>query len=325
MITSDQRTNLIDLAFDWYRLNGFPYLSMRDFDLWQEFYKLCSCSLKEKDKYLEISTIGISIINYFHKHIFNSHAFGMKAPINSYFDDKLLRKSIELALDTTKKITNTSVLNKLKIVSGTQMCSNFRPTIAKFIYDKYGGDGFKILDPCTGYGGRLLGFMASKHILDEYVGVDPVTVTCNKNLQMSRFFQYQDKVMLFNRPFEDISLDCNYFNLAFTSPPYFKKEIYSNDETQSCNRYPDYHNWLMGFWHKTIDKVFHYLKPNGVFVINIQDISISNKNYPLIDDTLNYACKRKFMKEDELYMKFSGFGSNLKKFKVEHIFILRKQ
>ena len=45
----------------------------------------------------------------------------------------------------------------IKIYSGTQSVSNFRPTEEELIYEKY-GDGV-VWDMSCGWGGRLLGFI----------------------------------------------------------------------------------------------------------------------------------------------------------------------
>ena len=54
----------------------------------------------------------------------------------------------------------------IKIYSGTQSVSNFRPT-EKLIYERYGGDGV-VWDMSCGWGGRLLGFIQKYQTLHWY-------------------------------------------------------------------------------------------------------------------------------------------------------------
>ena len=61
----------------------------------------------------------------------------------------------------------------------------------------------------------------------------------------------------------------NYFDLYFTSPPYFDTERYSDDETQSYIKFPTYSGWVKGFYRETIYNACRALKNDGVFVINI--------------------------------------------------------
>ena len=61
----------------------------------------------------------------------------------------------------------------------------------------------------------------------------------------------------------------NYFNLSFTSPPYFDTERYSEDESQSYKKFPTYAGWVKGFYQETINNTCDALSEDGVFGINI--------------------------------------------------------
>jgi hypothetical protein len=52
----------------------------------------------------------------------------------------------------------------------------------------------------------------------------------------------------------------NSVDLAFTSPPYFLQEKYSDDLTQSCVRYGDQESWLNEFMGQTLDNCAYCLK-----------------------------------------------------------------
>lgn len=60
-----------------------------------------------------------------------------------------------------------------------------------------------------------------------------------------------------------------YFDLYFTSPPYFNTEQYSDDESQSYKKFPTYKGWIDGFYRQTIYNACDVLKKDGVFGINI--------------------------------------------------------
>lgn len=334
----DRKERLIESAFQYYRSNGFPLPYLAPHELLTDFFKLEDTNLKVSKpqsimfeemavKELEVKGIGTNVANAFHPHIWDSHAIYMRSPMESFGSDKLLRRAIWLALETTGKITDASVRNKLKIVSGTQMCSNFRPAVAKAIYDLYAPPDATVLDPSCGYGGRLLGFLAS-HCTGIYVGVDPSVLTCAGNRNMAEFFGVDDRVILVNSPFEDLQITTlTEFNpsFAFTSPPYFKKEVYAEDDTQSSSRYQTYDGWLSGFWQPTVETVYRVLLLGSIFVINVQDVLISSKQYPLVTDTEEIARKAGFLLIDRLHMRFSGFGKGLKKWKTETVFVFQKE
>ena len=71
---------------------------------------------------------------------------------------------------------------------------------------------------------------------------------------------------------EYIDYPQNYFDICFTSPPYFKAEKYSDDEKQSWKNYNSQKNWLEGFLFTTLEKAWNSLREGGYLVINISDI-----------------------------------------------------
>jgi len=81
-------------------------------------------------------------------------------------------------------------------------------------------------------------------------------------------------------------------DLCFTSPPYFNKEIYSDDKEQSAIKFPNYEDWLSGFLEPTIKTYFDLLKENRYCLINIADLKIGeNQFHPLEQDTIQIAIK----------------------------------
>jgi hypothetical protein len=69
----------------------------------------------------------------------------------------------------------------------------------------------------------------------------------------------------------------NYFDIAFTSPPYFSVERYSYDDTQSWVRYKTIDEWNEQFLHKALGKIWKTLKKGGVLIVNIADVYASSK------------------------------------------------
>ena len=81
-------------------------------------------------------------------------------------------------------------------------------------------------------------------------------------------------------------------DLCFTSPPYFNKEIYSDDKEQSAIKFPNYEDWLSGFLEPTIKTYFDLLKEYRYCLINIADLKTGeNQFYPLEQDTIQIAIK----------------------------------
>jgi DNA modification methylase len=98
------------------------------------------------------------------------------------------------------------------------------------------------------------------------------------------------KVKLICSPAEDVNVESvrNQCDFAFTSPPYFCTEIYSEEDTQSCNRYKTGENWRDGFLAPTMRLQYAALKQGSIACMNVADVKIKGVVYPLVDWTL--AC-----------------------------------
>ena len=165
------------------------------------------------------------------------------------------------------------------------ICSQFKPNVAKSIYDMFKAK--TILDFSAGWGDRLAGFYAcdnTKH----YVGIDPNTnnhegykrqVEFYKKHQT--FFEDEKRVDLIPEPAEDVDYSEyeNHFDTIFTSPPYFNTEKYSDEDTQSYIRYKKIDDWNTNFLHKALDKMIPTLKVGGILAVNIADVFIVFESY----------------------------------------------
>ena len=64
----------------------------------------------------------------------------------------------------------------------------------------------------------------------------------------------------------------NSLDFAFTSPPYFDTERYSNEKTQSFLKFTNIESWKDKFLRKTIDNVYRGLKQNKFMALNVADV-----------------------------------------------------
>lgn len=291
---------IIQDAYEYFKEVGFPYPTLTLFQMKQELNKLANLELDACRR----STLAYRVADTFHKHRFHSSAIGMRAPIESFGIEKSFRKALKMELQGGGiKPGSMSFLN---MVNGTQACANFRPAYARMMYDKYGGENAVIFDSSTGYGGRLTGFLASG--CSRYIGVDPNTVTHKANQRLFKALKNGDKTCkLINLPAEDVNVDEHDIkgvaDFSFTSPPYFKKEIYSEEKTQSCHRHSEYEGWVNDFLKPMMKLNYDVLKPGGTTIINIEDVKIKGKLYPLVTPTIEAGKEAGFD-----YDKIEKFG-----------------
>ena len=281
--------DVIQTAFNDFRQRGFPYPSLPLFRCKMELNALAN--LNQAD--CLNSRVGYRIADTYNRHRFHSAAINMSSPYDSFMNDTRLLKVLSKQYASAKTF-EYGYLGFMSLVNGTQACSNFRPAFAKMLYNKYSPENGVVFDSSTGYGGRLVGFLGSH--CSAYHGTDPNTLTHEANTKMSGDLKNNKHVFLYNSPIEDLNIDhlIEQCDFSFTSPPYFKKELYSKEDTQSCNRYPEYQSWIDGFLKPMISKQFQVLKDGAICIINIEDVSISKKKYPLVEPTIAVAVESGF-------------------------------
>ena len=156
------------------------------------------------------------------------------------------------------------------------ICSQFKPNVAKVLYDKL--ESKSILDFSAGWGDRLAGFYASE-TGEFYLGIDPrkenhpIYEEQKQFYEKHRtFFEVDKKSMFVEYPAEDFEYKENMYDTVFTSPPYFSVERYSYDDTQSWVRYKDIDSWNKNFLQKTLGKLWPSIKSGGYLLVNIADV-----------------------------------------------------
>ena len=257
-------------------------------------------------------------------------------------------------------------------VTYCQYAVNFPPVIAKFLYQTYtedikNQDVINIWDPSAGWAGRLLGAISVKDDRQiHYIGTDPNTdhnlpngktkydsvaefyntKTNRANdalfepvLNTHKIFQCGSEVVKDNPEFQKYKGELDF---VFTSPPYFAKEIYSEDEAQSCHKFSTYADWRDNFLYPTLKTAVEYLKEDRYMAWNIADAVFDNVTLPMEKDSIDYleSLGMKYIKTWKMKLAQMPGGNrvgedgkptaknfckvNGKWFKYEPIFIFKK-
>ena len=326
--TDEERERLVEWLFNLIRSrdNAVP-LHMWSDDIFNKIVSsLCDIdtNVTYQDGAYSLNNIGANILTQFFPEILDVVKSGKASPRDFFKDDKRLLGYCKTVL---KYCTSPLEMFKMMSFRGSSRCYNFRPATAKALYELYGKENSKVLDTSSGFGGRLLGFFTAKNTA-EYVGIDPNTAdSCNKFiLYMSRYFT--NKKAYVNRiGSEDFTVENypqyeNYFDISFTSPPYFNIERYSDDITQSHVKFNTYDAWIDGFYRNTIYNSCNSLKLDGVFAVNISWVD-NIKEYT--EEFLN-DCGFYIIKEDKYLLRIhpreSSYGSD-KMSKYEPIWVAK--
>ena len=202
-----------------------------------------------------------------------------------------------------------------------QPAVNFPPLTARYLYERYTDHinideledkQLNIYDPSSGWGGRILGAMSSKKQI-HYVGTDPNTDNFIDEVGISRYEYvanfYNNEVLEDNQFWDSEHKNTfHYFqegsehignhpdfqqykgklDMVFTSPPYFDREQYSEDEEQSFKSYPMYSDWRDNFLRPTLTNAYESLRNDRYLLWNIADIKIGKSTFhPLEQDSID--------------------------------------
>tara|TARA_Y100000296_G_scaffold86869_1_gene128341 strand:+ start:2616 stop:3887 length:1272 start_codon:yes stop_codon:yes gene_type:complete len=195
-------------------------------------------------------------------------------------------------------------------LSGGYVAAQFKPAVAQTVYDYYRAE--KVIDMSCGWGDRLAGFYTS-NLTKEYLGCDPNIASYELYKKQCRAYEellssplvpnevsFQDngdhfeirgekRVRIYNLPAEDMDWQGvveQPHDLMFSSPPYFKTEIYAlgqpGEDKQSWKRYSAYEGWRDKFLFKVIDDFQEVV--TGPIAINIVDPVTNSKRHFLEQD-----------------------------------------
>ena len=317
----------VEKLFKYYRNLGYPNYSKENYSLYTEYEKLKKFDVTGliKDATIKQNLTGIGILWTYFPHWVDVKCGADKKSLQELWNDdenlkKLIKKTYVWKLKHNEPHwTHNRIRQNAKVFLSGQSVSNFRPTVAKFIYDTYGNKG-KVLDMSAGFGGRLFGFSASN--CKEYVGFDPSTKTYSGlvNLKNDLFNLVDKKITIRKQGSEIFDFEyVNYFDLCFTSPPYFDTEKYSDEKSQSYIKYPTLDKWINGFLKDTIENCYDYTKVDGYVIFNISNTKVYNN---LEEDLIKLAENTGLELITTYKMELSSISGNKRKY--EPIFVFKK-
>ena len=198
-----------------------------------------------------------------------------------------------------------------------QPAVNFPPMTAKYLYERFtehikDQERIVIYDPSSGWGGRILGAMGCRDDRRiHYVGTDPnpdnflddgngskyeslADFYNTKTYRGNPFFSETNTFRQFMEGSEkigkhpDIQQYRGSTDLIFTSPPYFNREAYSEDENQSYKKYgSSYESWRDGFLRPTLETCVEWLKSERYLLWNVADVLVGGKYLPIEQDSVD--------------------------------------
>ena len=178
------------------------------------------------------SRVGISIVNNYHKHIWQSRVGNNLSPVECWQNKELLMQAIK------NRVIYSSTLSSHAIAAGFNICkiapkvSVFNPMLAKHIVKSYLSDYETVFDPFSGFSGRMLGTCACDK---KYIGQDINEIHVKESNEIIDKLKLNAVILQ-----KDIFESTGEYDCLFTCSPYCLKEIWNEHETnKSCDEWID--------------------------------------------------------------------------------------
>lgn len=320
-MSDNELNDFANEIFNYYRQEGFPYYPTDKEYRENEFNKLIKYDRTNlfQDDVVKQTMHGLGLAWSYFPHAFDVKCGDKITSYEAFMDDDIFLNVIRKRLKMGTYMSDSGIRKMLKIFSGVQGVSNFRPTAAAAIYDTFAKDGV-VWDMSGGWGGRLLGAIASG--VKEYFATEPSELTFNGLHDLAEDFAGNMNYTIFKCGSESWLPEKNMFDLCFTSPPYFDLEKYADEPSQSYVKYSTKDYWIEGYLAETFKNCYCGLKSDGLMLINIADI----KGKELENDMILTAKKIGFKLRKKFFLALSNVNlrNKEKKFKYEPIYLFTK-
>lgn len=223
-------------------------------------------------------------------YVFHPHQLQTSADTRSIWEQaQISAEKGEAGIAGFRTTTKDGRLNAIFGKGGYPICGarapmDFPSALCKSLIEEFAPKGCSVLDPCHGWGGRLVGALLAG--VKKYTGVDPREPTSRGVEKIKEAFMpytQTQEVTIVRKCFEETDFKHASFDFAITSPPYFDVEQYLGEE-QSHKRYSNFELWCEKFYRPLIEKTYAYLKKGGVFCLQV-----GSQSYPLHNKALDYA------------------------------------
>lgn len=333
----ESQERIIDEVTQFVLSKPTPELVMADWAIDEVIRKLAKKSLTWNGNTLEgYSSYATDVCKHFYRNFYDAKQNGRPSTREKFSDRRMIKQSFIMnARRKTNPVTIHGLRSSMEAVHGNAP-SIFLPVRAKSLYERYAPEGGTIYDYSIGWGSRMLGALSSDKNFT-YIGVDPDGVMFANACALrdriervlgkvgaARLHRVGSEKFTEHEGFKPESVD-----FAFSSPPYFDLEVYSQDPGQSVQRFPDYDDWLNFYVRGTLRGCREILKPRGLLGINVAD----NKKLKLEGDWRRIAQEEGFKEIEVVRLQKlsrpgrSGAGSKdprNKMIKGEPVFIYEK-
>ena len=302
-LSEEQKNKILDdMIKEIRKINIFPIYYFNDEGIREEIRKSIDKKVCFSGESLDILfSQGLLLLDFLFPNLHKVEVgdYKNRSIYDRFYDDEMLKECLKIAL-SSRKINNMRTAFFMGSRFLWRSATNYSPMRAKAIYERFCPKDGVIYDYSAGFGGRMLGALSSSYNF-KYIATEPNTETYHNLLKLGKYIEQEtkraDSYKVYNDCSEDLKLEPEFADFIFSCPPYFNLEKYSDEETQSMNKFPNYEEWLEGYVRPTIKNSFYMLKKEGLYGVNIVNFWNKAKKYYLTNDWLKIA------EEEGFYLK----------------------
>jgi len=221
---------------------------------------------------------GIKLAEHFYPNFYKIESNGKS--FHTAWNPEVLEKVLRWCRTGMSGVWLSWIRRAVYFSAGLTSSTMYRPHIAKTACLMSETPMGTLLDPCIGWGGRMLGTVSAGW---DYIGFDTNPETFQNTQRLVEFLGIQSKVKLFLDDSMNMDkYDFGKVDIVLTSPPYYDVEIYSDFDNGQYTTFPTYQSWVDGWLSPLIGKGLERLNDGGMSCWNTQNMP--SKKMMMIDD-----------------------------------------
>lgn len=212
-------------------------------------------------------------------------------------DPEAVRKALLLNTQMHSTPYKSEIRRTLVLSGGLASVTKYRAGLSKYLVKHFGAT--RVLDPCIGWGGRMIGALAAGAT---YVGCEPDPRTF-AGLQ-GILADIGREAELYEEPAEGRlpQIPTESVDMILTSPPYFTLELYTGGD-QSVKEGMTWDAWVTTWLRPVVHEALRCLRPNGVSCWSVKNIS---RAQPLADVVRDLHAERGYTLAESFTLKGPG-------------------
>jgi SAM-dependent methyltransferase len=241
------------------------------------------------------------------------------------FEDFKIRNSLAAPafFDHVCKIEDNYNQVWVDFMIGCNRASIFNPATYRGIVDEL-FEGETLFAPCMGWNAYQIGFYSSK--FRHLIATDVIPEVVENGRQLHKeWIKYSNRgiweidtktVDLYLCPSEQLDARHEFVkqyadsvDAVLFSPPYYDLEIYPGEE-QSLTNFPNYQDWLEGYWNETVKIAVEVLRPGGRFAFVISDYRNKDKQEVAISQDMRQVVQRHMPLKQHYKVQWSAIAGS---------------